>query len=117
MPVLPEVGSTRVAPGLIDAGRFHRVDHADADTVLHARDRVEEFELHQDLGVDAIFLRQPIEADQRRVADRVGDGTVNPASAGFRSRFQPWVSPECAKQVLLVLPKIVDNWIISQIKS
>ena len=84
MPVLPEVGSIRVVPGLIVPGRLQGVDHGDADAVLDARDRVEEFELDQDLGVDAALLRQPVQAHQRRVADGVGDRIVDAAAAGLR---------------------------------
>ena len=96
MPVLPEVGSIRVRAGLDRARRLQRIDHADADAVLDAGDRVEEFELGQDLGLDAALLRQPVQAHQRRVADRVGDGVVDPAAAGLVGSgsslrvLQPW---------------------------
>jgi hypothetical protein len=49
MPVLPEVGSTRVVlPGSI-LPCFQAVDHGDADPVLDRGDRVEELELGQDV--------------------------------------------------------------------
>jgi hypothetical protein len=71
------------AAGLESAGGFQRVDHVDADTVLHARDRVEEFELEQDFGIDAPLLGEPVEAHERRVADGLGDRAVDAAVSGL----------------------------------
>jgi hypothetical protein len=70
------------AAGLQRAGGFQRVDHGDADAVLDAGDRVEEFELGQDRGVDAALGRQAVQAHQRGIADRVGDRVVDAAAAG-----------------------------------
>ena len=57
MPVLPEVGSTRTPrPGEILPCGLERVDHRDADAVLDARDRIEELELGQEMGDDALLL-------------------------------------------------------------
>ena len=82
MPVLPEVGSISVRAGTDRARRLQGVDHADADAVLDARDRVEELELGQDVGLDAALLRQPVQAHERRVADGLGDRIVDAAAAG-----------------------------------
>ena len=43
--------------------------------------------LAQDVGVDAVLLGQPVEPDQGRVADRLGDRTVDPAAAGRSCRL------------------------------
>ena len=81
-----------IAGGRLDqrrlAGRdlalgFQRLDHRDADTVLDRGDRVEEFELGQKVGLDALFLGQLVEADDRRVADGLGDRRVDAAAAGL----------------------------------
>ena len=62
MPVLPEVGSISVfLPGAILPGGFERLDHRHADAVLDAGDRVEEFELGQEVGDDALFLGELVE--------------------------------------------------------
>ena len=95
MPVLPLVGSTSVdLPGEMLPCFFERLDHGDADAVLDAGDRIEEFELEQDVGLDAGFLRQPRHAHQRGVADRLGDRIVD-AAAAWVSRFA-WDSPPLA---------------------
>jgi hypothetical protein len=73
--------------GLDRALGFHRVDHVDADAVLDARDRIEELELEQDFGVDALLFREPVEADQRGVPDRFGDGAVDTTAAGLVLRL------------------------------
>ena len=83
MPVLPEVGSISVVlPGVILPCRLQRLDHRDADAVLDAGDRVEEFELGEKIGDNALFLGELVEPHQRRVADRLGDGIVDAAAAG-----------------------------------
>ena len=57
MPVLPEVGSISVVtPGTIRPRLLGGIDHGEADAVLHRAERVEEFELGQDLGFDAVAL-------------------------------------------------------------
>jgi hypothetical protein len=60
------------------AGGFHGVHHAHADAVFHARDRIEELELHQHLALGAALLREAVEAHERRIADGLGDGAVDP---------------------------------------
>ena len=83
MPVLPEVGSISVVlPGAIrpDASSASIID--DADAVLDRGDRVEEFELGQEIGDDALLLGEFVEPHQRRVADRLGDRIVDAAAAG-----------------------------------
>ena len=70
------------AAGLEGAGRLQRVDHADADAVLDAGDRVEELELGQEIGLHAALAADAVEAHDGGVADGVGDGIVDPAAAG-----------------------------------
>ena len=83
MPVLPEVGSISVfLPGVILPCGFQRLDHRHADAVLDAGDRVEEFELGQEVGDDALFLGELVEPDERRVADRLGDRVVDASATG-----------------------------------
>ena len=82
MPVLPLVGSTKSGlAGRDDALLFQRLDHRDADAVLHAGERIEEFQLEQDVGLGARFLGHARQAHQRRVADGFGDGVVDAAAA------------------------------------
>ena len=79
MPVLPEVGSTRTPrPGRNPALRLERVDHGDADAILDAADRVEEFELREEARGDPLFPSDAVHRNERRVPDRVGDRGVNP---------------------------------------
>ena len=66
--------------------RLERVDHRDADAVLDAGDRIEEFELAEETRADALFLGDAIQRNERRVADRVGDRGVDPSPARLRSR-------------------------------
>ena len=54
------------------------LDHRHADPVLDAGDRVEELELEQEVGRDPLLGAQPAGADQRRVADGLGDAVVHP---------------------------------------
>ena len=56
---------------------------ADADAVLDRGKRIEEFQLEQDVGLDAGFLGHAVHAHQRRVADGFGDGIIDAAAAGF----------------------------------
>ena len=54
MPVLPRGRLDQtLSPGLMLAALLGGVDHRHADAVLHRGQRVEEFELGQDLGLDA----------------------------------------------------------------
>ena len=61
--------------------RFHRLDHRDADPVLYAGDRVEEFQLGQDGCLDTLHSGKAVEPDERRIADRFGDGVVYPPTS------------------------------------
>ncbi|MEJ0043443.1 MAG: hypothetical protein WDM81_15020 [Rhizomicrobium sp.] len=81
-----------IAAGRLDQGRlarrddalgFQGLDHADADAVLHARQRIEEFELEQDVRLDARLLRQAAQPHQRRIADGLGDRLVDTPAPGF----------------------------------
>ena len=76
------------APGRDLALRLERIDHRNADAVLDAGDRIEEFELGEKAGDDALFLGDSIDADEGRIADRIGDRRINPAPA--------WRSPRSA---------------------
>jgi len=73
MPVLPlgrlDDGRARLQRPL----RLEGFDHGGADTVLDAAQRIEEFQLGQDLALRLQFRGQPRQADQRGVADRVDD--------------------------------------------
>ena len=62
--------------------RLQRIDHRNADAVLDAADRIEEFELGENVRLDAVLFRQPVEPHQRRRADRFGDRIIN-TSAEF----------------------------------
>ena len=91
MPVLPEVGSISMVRAGRDLARgFQRLDHRDADAVLDAGDRIEEFELGQEIGVDALLLGDLVQPHERRIADRLGDRIVDAAAtrhmAGSKSR-------------------------------
>ena len=74
-----------IARGRLDQDRarpepalgLHRLDHADPDAVLDAADRVEEFELEQQVGARAFLGARRGHADQRRVADGLGDAVVD----------------------------------------
>ena len=59
---------------------FQRQDHVDADSVLDAGNRVEELELQRKVGGDALLGADARDADQRRVADCLGDAVVDPAA-------------------------------------
>ncbi len=62
---------------LVDAAALQGVvDHGEADPVLDAREGVEELQLEQDLRLRAVGGCGPVEADERRVADRFGDVVV-----------------------------------------
>ena len=96
MPVLPEVGSIRWSCRARFPGLFERLDHGDADTVLHARDRIEEFELGQQVGLDALFLGELVQADDGRVADGFEDGIVDVAPAWSEFGFSSLSILSCA---------------------
>src|SRR6185312_207822 len=66
-----------------DALLLERFDHRNTDAVLHTRDRIEEFELQEDVGLDARLLGK---AHQRRVADGLGDGVID-ASTSWLAYF------------------------------
>jgi hypothetical protein len=69
------------------AGSFHIVDHGDADAVLDAPRRAQEFELRQNVGFDLVQRRQPPQRDDRSVADRLGDRCKDTAAAGTVGRL------------------------------
>ena len=72
MPVLPLVGSTStVWPGVDVPASFRRLDHRQADPVLHARGGVPALQLGDDLGGD--IARHTVQSDQGGVADQVCD--------------------------------------------
>ncbi len=51
MPVLPDGGlDQHILAGRDDALLLHRLDHVDADAVLDRGERIEEFQLQQDVG-------------------------------------------------------------------
>ena len=94
MPVLPEVASISVSPGLIVAALLGAPDHADRRPVLHRAGRVVAFELAED-DVAALLVvgaGQALQAHQRRVADRVFDRRVASARrrSWARSAGMPW---------------------------
>ena len=88
MPVLPDVGSTRTVDRLEAARGFERVDHGDADAILDRGQRIEELELHQDLGLGAGGAGDPRQPHQWGVADRLGDAVVDAATAELADRFK-----------------------------
>ncbi len=55
-------------------------DHVDADAVLHAGDRIEEFQLQHDVGGDAFLGEDFRDAHQRGIADRLGDAVIDAAT-------------------------------------
>ena len=74
MPVLPLVGSTStVRPGSMQAVALSRLDHRQADPVLHAVGGVAEFELGDDLGGET--RGHPVQSDEGGVADQLCDVT------------------------------------------
>ena len=84
------------------AGGFHGGDHADADPILDAADRVEEFELGQEVRLDALFRRNLVEPHQGRVADRLDDRIVDPPAAGACAGLPACFTAACAMTFLLV---------------
>ena len=71
MPVLPDVGSSRVAPGVEPAVLLRLLDHRQGDAVLHRATGVLALELDQDAHVGVGAERGDL--DERRVADQVED--------------------------------------------
>ena len=84
----------RIAGGRLDehrfarldaAFRFERVDHRDADAILDRRQRVEEFELQQNVGIELRCRLDLRKSHERRMADGFGDAVVDAAaSPGLR---------------------------------
>ena len=98
------------ACGIDLAGRLERVDHRHANAILDTRDRVEKLELGEEVGLDATLGCQPVQAHQRRVADRIRDGIVNTSATGRTSLFtiRHGVSPQCSGPVLAEFTLQVD---------
>ncbi len=91
MPVLPEVGSTMTErSGEILPSASASRDHGDANPVLDAADRVEEFELCQKVGLDALLLGDLVETHERRIADSLDDRIINAPAPRRLSRA--WVA-------------------------
>ena len=110
MPVLPEVGSTMVSPGLIRPSLSAFSTIGEADAVLDAAPGIVVFELGPDLGV--VRSRQAIEPDHWGVTDqfqgRAGDTYRHKGitrcralscdlcggnRSGFPNRIQVWAEP------------------------
>ncbi len=68
-------------PGRNLALRLERIDHRHADAILDAADRIEELELGEQARFDAFFLGDAIDADERRIADRIRDRCKDFAAA------------------------------------
>ncbi len=63
---------------------FKRFDQRKTDTVLNARQWIEEFELDQKVGFNAIFLGKLVDAHERCIADRIENGIIDAtASCGL----------------------------------
>ena len=75
MPVLPLVASITVWPGFSSAVALGGLDDAERQPVLDRAERVERLELGEELDA---FRREPREAHDRRVADRLEDGVIDP---------------------------------------
>ena len=71
MPVLPDEGSIRVAPGTSSPLRLGVVDHRERNPVLHRAAGVLALELGEDTHVRVRAQRGDV--DERRVADQVQD--------------------------------------------
>jgi len=77
---------------LVDAPALQGiVDHGEADAVLDARERVEELELEQYLGLRPVGGRRPVQADERRVADRLRDVVVYLGHMGCGLYYLVWM--------------------------
>ena len=62
----------------VDATALDRVvDHRKTNPVLYARERIEKFELQQDLRLGAVSGGRAVEADEGRVADGFGDIVID----------------------------------------
>ena len=88
---------------------FHGIDHADADAVLDAGNRIEEFELRQKIGADIVFFGDAVEPHDRRIADRVGDGIIDAAAPRCVDRrrllLQGWLSHKLLPLGMMVAGK------------
>src|SRR5208337_5331313 len=76
--------------GLDLSRMLQRLDHGDANTVLHTRNRVEKFKFRKQVGSNAIHPRELFEAHEGRISDRLGDAVVNPAPAGGAAVLFTW---------------------------
>ena len=96
--------NARVAGGGLDQhafsrldlpGMFHRLDHGDADTVLHAGNWVEKFELSEQICPGAFQPGKFIEAHDGGIPYGLSDGAEDPAAPRsamclpFAGCFQP----------------------------
>ena len=68
-------------PGLDLPRLLQRPDHRNANAILDAGNRVEEFKLRKQIGLNAIYPRQLVEPHDRGVSDCLGDGSINAAPA------------------------------------
>ena len=66
--------------GLQLAGFFGRLDHAERQAVLHRAKRIEGLDLHKEIDARR---RQPVDPDDRRVADGFEDTLVFPSHGAF----------------------------------
>ncbi len=55
-------------------------DHVDADAILHAGDRIEEFQLQDYVGGNAFLSEDLRDPHERRIADGLGDAVVDAAT-------------------------------------
>ena len=91
--------------GADPARGLQRIDHRDADAVLHAPDRVEELELGKDIRLDPLQLRQTVEPDDRGFTDGIGDRSC-------RCVRGPRCAPAKARPISVRLPtlSILRGW-------
>ena len=95
MPVLPEVGSRIVWPGRDRALLLGVLDQRARDAVLDRAGRVVGLELGPD--AHARLGRQPLELDERRVADRLDDVAVAAAAGAVPQLLRPYFR-KCSHQ-------------------
>ena len=74
MPVLPEVASTTVWPGLSVPRLLRVLDDGDGETILHRGERIEELALHVHRDV---LRREPLDAHDGRAADGAENAVVD----------------------------------------
>ena len=77
MPVLPHVGSMMTEPGLSTPLRFRVVQHRAGNAILHRPGGVEIFQLRQQRRLQTEFFFNMLQFEQRRVADKLVNGTIN----------------------------------------